>query len=316
MILSESPKNIFVTGAAGYIGTQLVARLCRSGYRVFGVDITEPTFVHKNFHFNVVDLLDDQARQRVFEDLVKSSGCQGKSFLLFHLAGISDAGKCEKNPEKCYEVNCLLVREIFDCATNVGITRYIFLSSAQVYGVWNSTELSEASALRPGTVYGQMKAHAEEKLRKCFEQTAITVDVVRLSNIYGGPLKKGTVMGDIHDQIKGKKSPIEVFDRRPIRDFIHINDVIEGLLRIMLTQSGRNFDVINLGTGKGISIGRLIVEMTNVFQDVTQESGSVEEDFESNSDRVVLRIERLITRTKWRPSIGIRTGLQIIRRVS
>ena len=84
----------------------------------------------------------------------------------------------------------------------------------------------------------------------------------------------------------------------------------------MLTQSGRNFDVINLGTGKGISIGRLIVEMTNVFQDVTQESGSVEEDFESNSDRVVLRIERLITRTKWRPSIGIRTGLQIIRRVS
>ncbi len=316
MTFSEPTRNVLVTGAAGYIGARLVTRLCHEGCKVYGIDAIESGVSHENFHFTQADLLNHEVHQKVFEDLMKDAGFKDKGDVLFHLAGISDAGICEKNPKRCHEVNRLLAKEVFNSASRAGIKQHIFPSSAQAYGASNSPALSEAMLLKPITVYGQTKALAEEELRQCFKENSITADVVRLSNIYGGSFKEGTVMKNIHDQIQAKKNPIEVLDRRPVRDFIFIDDVIEGLVRIMLSQLDGKFDVINLGTGKGTSIDGLITELTSVCGKTTNERAPGIEALDSPDDRIVLDIRRLVARTHWRPGIDLRTGLQKMMRGS
>ena len=99
MTFSEPTRNVLVTGAAGYIGTRLVARLCHQGCKVYGIDAIESGVIHENFHFTQADLLNHEVHQKVFEDLVKDAGLRTKAMFFFILQELVMRAFAKKIPK-------------------------------------------------------------------------------------------------------------------------------------------------------------------------------------------------------------------------
>ena len=169
---------------------------------------------------------------------------------------------------------------------NKNLKRFIFSSSASVYGKPRYLPLDENHSLQPLSPYGESKVLAEEILEKTFKQKGSwSFLCLRYFNPVGDKLnhfykeKKPAYLKNlfenISDVIEGKKEKLKIYgqdyktpDKTCIRDFIHIDDLISGhisAMTYMLKQNSPLWDVFNLGTGSGYSVLETIKTFENIY---------------------------------------------------
>jgi nucleoside-diphosphate-sugar epimerase len=311
--LPEDRPDIVLTGSAGYIGERLATRLCADGHRVIGVDLLDPKFGHQNFRPYTVDLLDRAVREECFQEIQSIIRAGGGRAIIFHLAGVSSQADCERDPDHCNELNRDLVQKLLENSAKAGIDQHVLLSSAQLYDNAQSGPLDEKASLKLESVYAQSKYEAENELRLASKRTEIKARAIRISNTYGSSLKAGTVLEKIYQQIL-KGHPLEVDNESPIRDFIFIDDVIEGLIRLVRCPWTQPFEVINLGTGTGTSIRQLIALMERVFSSSAPRCLEPQAEREKKTDSIILDVSKLFKMTNWRPATDLATGLGHVRK--
>lgn len=312
----DARPDIILTGVAGYIGERLAKRFCAEHHRVFGVDILRPNFTHQNFFFYAVDLLNTKDREMLVKELqsiVSARGSEGQA-ILFHLAGISNQAVCQRNPDRCLEINKMLVRGLLTSSLASYIHRHVLLSSAQLYLRTESEPLSEEAQLTLDSAYAESKYLAEQELKAFAGKQESKVRAIRISNTYGNSFKSGTVFEKIYSQIKSG-SVVVVDDLQPVRDFIHIDDVIEGLVKLMRCPWTESFQVINLGTGVGTSVGQLISLMQDTFASSASMLDASKKRPCGSVNSIILDVAKLLQMTGWTPQIDLATGLARVRDV-
>jgi len=286
--------RIFVTGGAGFIGTHLCKKLSLihkvTVYDNFSNSNKKNFPILKNLTLIVGDILDNSK-------LVNS---MKNHDIVIHLAAKTDVIDSINNPENTFQTNVQGTQNIIDSCKSHNISKIIVTSSAAVYQ--NSTNsVDETSSTKPLSPYGQSKLDME----KITTESKINYSILRLFNVYGTGQSSG-VIANFKKNISENK-PLTIFgDGEAIRDFIHIDDVVYGIILSMKSVSG----VYNIASGNGTSIAnlaKLLIELSGKNSKIVYQPARKAEIIYSVSD-----ITKSQNKLGFNPKIVLNDGLKTL----
>lgn len=266
---------ILLTGACGYIGSNILYELRNSDDSIVGIDnFSNSTrailpkleaILPGRFFFYEADIQNKDSLFEILNDHNIDS--------IIHLAAYKSAIESISFPTKYYKNNILGLINLLDACNEFSINKMIFSSSAAVYGNQNILPINENADLKPLNPYGFTKLYCEQILQEfknCNEW--FNFIALRYFNPAGadptlnfGDLYSENIFSAILDSIFQKKklilygSGLPTKDGFPIRDYIHISDLARSHLvaREHLINANSS-NIINIGTGKGSSLIQLI----------------------------------------------------------
>jgi UDP-glucose 4-epimerase len=293
-----------VTGAAGFLGRALTAKLAATGARVIEIDLASgiPSPAREVVE---VDLLDAEAlRAALTTKLAEEAG----SVVVFHLAARGHVGSSRDDPRGAVTANVIGTLNVLEACRDIGVARVVFPSTALVYRVPAAAPLGEDARVASTSVYAATKLACEALLEAYAAEYGLSCTVARLGNVYGPGAAADTVVSIIVRQAMAG-GPVVVNTFAPVRDFIYRDDVIAGLMALARRPDASGFQRFNLSSGVPTSIGELAVvacEIAGVRAKPTQRA----DDSTADADKVVLSIERLTTATGWAPAFSLAAGLR------
>ncbi len=262
-------KKIFITGGAGYIGSHMVATLGEAGYDILVYDnlSTGHTDALLSGRLVVGDLADTKLLETTLREF--------KPDAVMHFAAFIQVGESVHEPLKYYRNNTVNAANLLAAMGKQQIRRFIFSSTAAVYGYPNSERLTELDPVKPINPYGWSKAFVEQMLQDLATAGDFRSVSLRYFNAAGAdPLAR---IGERHDPethliplilkaAKGDRDAITVFgtdydtpDGTCIRDYIHVTDLVNAhILALEYLFEGGTNEVFNCGYGHGYSVRQVI----------------------------------------------------------
>ncbi|MCX6786440.1 MAG: GDP-mannose 4,6-dehydratase [Candidatus Kaiserbacteria bacterium] len=262
-------KTVLVTGAAGFIGSNVSQTLLEEGYRVIGVDNFDdtynPQFKEKqiapflnnpNFVLERVDIRDLPALTAVFE--------AEKPSYVVHLAAKADTRDAVQNPRLYISVNIDGTLNVLELCKEFAVANLIIASSSSVYG--NSPNVpwrEDENADRPLSPYGATKRAVEHLAHTYHHNFGMNIVCLRYFNVYGENNRPGMVPYMWTEKLlKGEEIEISGDGSRK-RDYTYIGDIVRGTILAMEKPLG--FEVINLGNHTPASLNELLAVFEKVI---------------------------------------------------
>lgn len=257
-------KKVLVTGAGGFIGSQLTAALAEAGSEVRAfvrynsrgdpglLRALKPELM-ENIEVIAGDLRDEDALRAAVK------GCQ----VVFHLGALISIPYSYRHPAEVATTNILGTLNTLLACRDFSVERLVHTSSSEVYGTALITPINESHPLQGQSPYSASKI-AADKLAESFSCAyGLPVITVRPFNTYGPGQSGRAVIPTIITQAL-TRDVIQLGNLETTRDFTYIDDTVAGFLLAALAEGGLG-EVFNLGSGKEISIGdlaRLVLSLT------------------------------------------------------
>lgn len=276
--------KIFITGAAGYIGSHAALQALDAGYQVIAFDSLERGFKEA---LDRVEKLTGKKIQFIQGDLRNKNDIykalkETLPDVVFHFAAYKSVGESEKEPEKYYENNVNASLNLLDSMVDLGIPKIMFSSTAVVYsnkpGV--SLPFTEETEPNPINTYGKTKLILEQKAKEYTAKYNLKAISFRYFNVAGahesGDIgedpKTSTNLIPVTCQVLiGNREKVYLFgnnfntkDGSQERDYIHVNDIVSAHIQAISYESN-NFEIFNLSTGKPTSC----LEIFRIAQEVS-----------------------------------------------
>lgn len=275
--------KILVTGGLGYIGSHTVYELIKAGHEVVIVDdlsnssLSVLCILEKLTGETIPFYLVDCTEKCKLEPIFKTHKFDG----IIHFAGYKAVGESVQKPLQYYHNNLVSTIHLASLALDYGVSKFIFSSSATVYGDQVSPMTEEMPKLETTNPYGETKSMSERILSDtALVNEHFNVVLLRYFNPIGahksgliGEKPQGipnNLMPYITQTAKGKREKLFVFgndyntpDGTGVRDYIHVVDLARGHVRALESET-KKIEIINLGTGKGTSV----LELINAFERV------------------------------------------------
>ena len=220
----SNPREVLVTGGAGYVGSVLVPKLLAAGHRVkvldlflFGDHVLDDVKDHEN-----LELIKGDIRNR---ELLESSfaGCDA----IIHLACISNDPSFDLDPSLGKTINYDAFLDIVDVAKRSGVRRFIYASSSSVYGVKSDPNVTEDLPLDPLTDYSKYKAMCEDVLLEN-RRPGFTTLILRPATVCGdSPRLRLDLTVNILTNHAYHNKTIKVFGGQQMRPNLHIQDMTD-----------------------------------------------------------------------------------------
>ena len=217
-------KTVLVTGGAGYVGSALVPRLLREGYRVKVLDLYiygSDVFDGAKPNPNLLEIRGDIRDEKLLDQSL--SGVDA----VIHLACISNDPSYELNPKLGKSINHDAFLPLVRLSKKHGVKRFIYASSSSVYGIKAVDNVTEDLPLEPLTDYSKFKALCEEELLRESSDEMTTV-IFRPSTVCGcSPRLRLDLTVNILTNHAINKGEITVFGGGQKRPNIHIQDMVQ-----------------------------------------------------------------------------------------
>ena len=304
--------TVMVTGGAGYIGSHMVWELLDNDEEVVVVDNLVTGFewsIPEGVKFVKADIGDQEKMEQILTE--------NKVDSIIHFAGSVVVPESIEDPLKYYQNNTGNSRNLIAAAVKVGVKRFIFSSTAAVYGEPLTTgPISENAILNPMSPYGTSKLMTELMIRDTALAHGLNYVILRYFNVAGCDLQGRTgqsTAGATHlikvacEAAAGKRPMMKVFgtdydteDGSCIRDFIHVNDLVNAHYAALgfLRKGGRKFTA-NCGYNQGYSV-------LDVIETVKRISGNdfrvvMDERRAGDIPALTANSSRLQSRLNWSP---------------
>jgi UDP-glucose 4-epimerase len=256
-------RNVLITGGAGFIGSNLAARLVDLGARVTVIDNLLPGCggnlfnlepIQDRIRLEIMDLLDDRGLLPLVE---------GQDYL-FNLAGRSSHMDSMRDPYGDLDANCRAHLAILEaCRIGNPDLRIVFASTRQLYGKPDSLPVDEQHALRPIDINGVHKLAGEWYHILYHEIYGIHSCTLRLTNTYGPRMRvkdaRQTFLG-LWIRLVTQNKPFEVWGGEQLRDFTYVDDAVEALLLAAASDDAKG-QIYNLGGESVVSLKDLAETM-------------------------------------------------------
>ncbi len=284
-------KTILVTGGTGYIGSHTSVELINAGYDIVIIDNLSNS--EKFILDRIEKITGYKPKFEQFDLCDKDKLCEffkryNNIFAVVHFAAYKAVGESVKKPLKYYRNNLLSLINLLDEMKNNNVRNLVFSSSCTVYGQPDKLPVDEHAPIKKAnSPYGNTKQIAEEIIQDTINSDKnINTISLRYFNPIGAhesaligelpigvpnnlvPFITQTAIG-LRDELKIFGTDYNTTDGSAIRDYINVVDLakahVVSINRLIEKKNLNNFEVFNLGTGKGSSV----LEMVNSFEDVT-----------------------------------------------
>ena len=230
-------KNILVTGGVGFIGTNLIKSLLEAGYKVTSIDNYSAGLKENEL----------EGATYINDDIENIVNIQDKFDLCFHLAAQSRVQPSFTNPEDYLRVNVKGTSKVMEWAKKYSVKVVYAGSSSRHCDPTDSP-------------YAMYKYLGEEVCKLYKSSFDVNVEIARFYNVYGPfeslDIKNGNVIGIWRSKVE-KNEPLPIVgDGNQRRDFTHVEDIVDGLIKIAETNQ-KNSDAWELGTGLNYSVNEL-----------------------------------------------------------
>jgi len=258
--MTKDSLRILVTGGVGFIGSHLVDRLLKENFEVTVVDNLStghpeninPHQHDKKFHFLKGDIQDSN----LVKEAVRNVD------VVFHEAALASVVLSVKDPVMTNAVNVEGTLNLLKTSSDSGVKRFIYASSAAVYGNILSADRREDMTPNPTSPYGVSKLAAEHYVRLFYKAYGLETVSLRYFNVYG-PRQRfdincayGGAITIFLNRLLRNMPPIIYGDGEQTRDFVFIQDVIEANM-LALNSKNAAGEVFNIGTGTSISVNEV-----------------------------------------------------------
>jgi UDP-glucose 4-epimerase len=258
--------TVLVTGGAGYIGSHMVHALAEAGESAVVIDNLSTGF--SAFLPESVPLfIGDAADENLVESVIAAHGVHS----IIHFAGSVVVPDSMRDPLAYYRNNTMTTRSLLNVAVKRGINRFIFSSTAAVYGNPDQVPVPENAPTRPLSPYGTSKLMTEIMLHDVASAHGMNYVVLRYFNVAGAdPLARIglATVGATHllklavEAATGQRAKIDIFgtdyptpDGSCIRDFIHVSDLAQAhRAALSYLREGGGSVTLNCGYGRGYSV--------------------------------------------------------------
>lgn len=298
------PK-ILLIGGAGYIGTILAKKLLNNGYQVTIFD--KFVYISKQKVFSKLKNKNLKLVKGDTRSIDQTFNVVKENDVVVHLAELVGDPLCEKRPSKTYSVNYLASMTISNICKNLGINKFIYISSCSVYGARTDEKFSdEKSEINPISVYAKLKALCEKTIIRNLGEYCRPC-ILRLGTVYGESLRPryDLVLNTFAGLIANNKRVV-INGGEQWRPFVHVNDVCDVILKIIKIDKKKiNGQIFNVaGFNYKISqIGKIIKKIYPKINISFSQKNKDNRNYKVSSKK----IEKIL---KFKPNVTVKAGLK------
>ena len=266
-------ERVLVTGGAGFIGSVVATQLLEQGYEVIVYDNLSHgnvSAVPSGAQLVVEDVGNRDALDRVLREYTVDA--------VMHFAAFIEAGESMREPTRYFRNNTASTLTLLEAVLERGIPRFVFSSTAAVYGTPERTPIEETDPLRPTNVYGESKLCVERMLEWFHHIHGFHYASLRYFNAAGASGSRGEdhrpeshLIPLALEVALGKRERIAIYgtdyptpDGTCIRDYIHVIDLATAHLRVLGALNNHDKLIYNLGNGHGFSVREVVETVRRV----------------------------------------------------
>lgn len=303
-------SKVVVIGGNSFSGSNTIRALLENGFEVLSIgrseEISQPFNPYKNYvtqnNFKFVKGRLDAEVESISDEIVKFN-----PKVVFNFAAQSMVGESWKTPEDWYEANVVGVAKLANELSRItSIEKFIQFTTPEVYGTTNDW-IKESFDFNPTTPYAVSRAAGDFHLKCMFETLGFPVIFTRAANVYGpGQQLYRILPRGILATYSGAKMPLQG-GGLSIRSFIHIDDTVNGLLRI--AESGVIGDSYHISTNELISIIGLIELIAKKRNIVVSDFTEIAPDRPGKDQAYKLDSSHIRQTLGWTDSISLSQGV-------
>ena len=265
--------KVLVTGGAGFIGSNVAAALVAAGHRVTVLDSLESgrrDALPAGVAFREGDLASRGLLDEVF--------AAGEIEAVLHFAAYIEVGLSMEEPARFLRNNTANTISLAEAAVRHGVRKFVFSSTAAVYGEPRYSPLDEAHPTAPTSPYGLSKLLAEQALGSIAQPSGMACVFLRYFNVSGAGAAGGEdrprethLLPLLLESSLGLRGPVQIFgtdyptpDGTCIRDYLHVLDLARAHVLALEADTRTPVDIFNLGTGRGFSNREVLAAVAEV----------------------------------------------------
>lgn len=305
-------KKFFVTGAMGFVGSHWVKKLLSEGHEVTALDIKPvENFFKKNKKFKFFKA--SVFNYGLLEKLIK------KNDIICHFAGVAEPMQYLKRTKYTIELTLLPSLKIVDLCCKYK-KKIFFTSTSEIYGKLNKIPFKEDSDRHLGSpqtsrwCYSTSKSLVEHYITANSKESNLKYIIFRLFNVYG-PSLKGRVVDEFINKSLLNKNVMINGNGRQTRSFLFIDDCIDAFYKIF--KKSVNNEVFNIGSDNEISMINLAKKVKKICNSkskiIFNSKKFIKVGGYEDISRRVPSIDKLKKQIKWRPSVNLDKGLNIMK---
>jgi NAD dependent epimerase/dehydratase len=311
-VSSLDGKNVFVTGADGFIGSHLVQLLVQNGARVRALCLYTSSgslgwldHLSADELANVQPVLGDVRDAEFVRDAIVDFD------FVFHLAALVAIPYSYAAPRSFVDTNVVGTLNVLEAVRRGTVGRLVHTSTSEVYGTPETVPIRETHPLQGQSPYSASKIAADKLCEAYARSFEVPVVTLRPFNTYGPRQSMRAVIPTILTQLLAGVTDVRLGSVSPRRDFTYVADTCQGFVCAATADLARG-EVVQLGTGTAISIGELFdlcVKILGVDAEVTAEAERVRP---AASEVQVLLSDpsRASSLLGWTPRVAIEEGLE------
>src|SRR5580704_12088800 len=266
-IENHMPDRVLVTGGAGYIGSVVTAQLLKQGFDVLVFDDLS------NGHQAAVPsgaklVVANTSNRSALDEVFRAQRIDA----VMHFAASIEAGESMKVPEKYFRNNTANALTLLEAVIAHKVPRFVFSSTAALYGTPDRTPIEEGDSLRPTNAYGESKLLAERMLEWFNRIHGLRYACLRYFNAAGAAGGQGE---DHHPESHlipltlqvalGQRKELSIYgtdypttDGTCVRDYVHVSDLAAAHVLVLQALKEKHKLIYNLGNGRGFSVREVI----------------------------------------------------------
>jgi len=304
-------QRVLVTGAGGFIGSHLVEHLVRQGATVRALT----HYNSANHWFNLERLPEDCRRDvEVFpgdigdpalvDDAVR--GCE----TVFHLAALIGIPYSYRARASYVATNVIGTANVLEACLRRDVGRLVHTSTSEVYGSAQYIPIDESHPLVAQSPYAASKIGADKLVESFWHSFSLPTVTIRPFNTYGPRQSARAIVPTIISQALHGNA-ISLGNASPVRDLTYVDDTVAGFIAGARHAPGQG-EVVNLGTGEGISVEELVTRVGRVLGktlEIVSDESRVR-PAGSEVTRLVSNNAKAIELLRWRPTTTLEEGLE------